>query len=104
LFLFKEIMQMLRFAQHDKTDFFTRSAAVGHKTPPASRAPRPPRLIRLTPMGQKPWGKWPPPPFVPLPRVAGEGAGGGGRTRHPRLLPWAKLCRPLRALTSLTNF
>jgi hypothetical protein len=25
LFLFKEIMQMLRFAQHDRTDFFTPS-------------------------------------------------------------------------------
>jgi hypothetical protein len=57
------------------------AAPVGHKTPPASRVPRPPRLIRLTPMGESPGKDGPYPLLFPLPRRAGEG-GGEGRGPH----------------------
>jgi len=49
--------------------------------------------------GESPGKNGPHPLLFPLPRWAG----GGGRTQDPRLSPWAKLCRPLRGLTSLTN-
>ena len=41
---------------------------------------------------------------APLSRAGGRGDGGEGGYAYPRLTPWATFFRPLRGLTSSTNF
>jgi len=53
--------------------------------------------------GESPGDNVPYPLLFPLPRSAGEGVGGRGRTRDPRLAPWAKFLRPLRGLIASMN-
>ncbi|MGB9486237.1 MAG: hypothetical protein WCD04_09045, partial [Terriglobia bacterium] len=61
--------------------------------------------LRLFPQPGKPWEEWPHPLLFLLPRLAGEGAGGEGRTQDPRLSPWATLFRPGKSgLTYAMNF
>jgi hypothetical protein len=44
------------------------------------------------------------PPSAPLSRAGGRRDGEEGGFAYPRLTPWATLFRPLRGLTSSTNF
>jgi hypothetical protein len=82
-------------------DFFTPFQPWGAGPTPIAQ----PRQGRNTvAQGETPGKNGPHPLLFPLPRLAGEGAGGGGRAHHPRLSPWARLCRPPCGLTSLTNF
>ena len=59
---------------------------------------------KMVAQGASPGGRSPHPAFgTPLPRGRERGRGEGGYA-YPRLTPWATLFRPLRGLTSSTNF